>query len=161
MPIRVARAAVEANHRPVQQLLGHMERDLGGLAKANVAVWGLASLAFQRLLGGEWTLVYAGVAMLLCLVPGVLTLLALNWAVPRDPAQAPLLILGATGVRMFTVLAAGFLLLQTVPLFRAEEGFLIWLLTVQFGRLALRRGRWRQRSRCFASHMSNANEAEV
>ena len=42
VPIRVARAAVEANERPVQQLLGHMERDLGGLAKARVAVWGLA-----------------------------------------------------------------------------------------------------------------------
>jgi len=42
VPIRVARAAVEANQRPVQQLLAHMERDLGGLAKATVAVWGLA-----------------------------------------------------------------------------------------------------------------------
>src|SRR4051794_19285111 len=41
-PIRVARAAVEANERPVQQLLKHMERDLGGLAKATIAVWGLA-----------------------------------------------------------------------------------------------------------------------
>jgi UDPglucose 6-dehydrogenase len=42
VPIRVARAAVEANHRPVQQLLAHMERDLGGLAKTTIAVWGLA-----------------------------------------------------------------------------------------------------------------------
>jgi UDPglucose 6-dehydrogenase len=33
---------VEANERPVKQLLKHMERDLGGLAKATVAVWGLA-----------------------------------------------------------------------------------------------------------------------
>jgi len=41
-PIRVARAAVEANERPVAQLLGHMERDLGGLRGAKVAVWGLA-----------------------------------------------------------------------------------------------------------------------
>jgi len=41
-PIRVARAAVEANERPVKQLLKHMERDLGGLAKTTVAVWGLA-----------------------------------------------------------------------------------------------------------------------
>jgi UDPglucose 6-dehydrogenase len=42
VPIRVARAAVEANQRPVQQLLAHMERDLGGLAKTTIAVWGLA-----------------------------------------------------------------------------------------------------------------------
>ena len=41
-PIRVARAAVEANQRPVQQLLKHMEKDLGGLSGATIAVWGLA-----------------------------------------------------------------------------------------------------------------------
>ncbi len=41
-PIRVAQAAVEANERPVAQLLGHMERDLGGLARTHIAVWGLA-----------------------------------------------------------------------------------------------------------------------
>jgi UDPglucose 6-dehydrogenase len=41
-PIRVARAAVEANDRPVAQLLGHMERDLGGLKGSRIAVWGLA-----------------------------------------------------------------------------------------------------------------------
>ena len=41
-PIRVARAAVDANERPVKQLLKHMEHDLGGLAGATVAVWGLA-----------------------------------------------------------------------------------------------------------------------
>jgi len=41
-PIRVARAAVEANERPVKLLLEHMKRDLGGLADATVAVWGLA-----------------------------------------------------------------------------------------------------------------------
>jgi UDPglucose 6-dehydrogenase len=41
-PMRVSRAAVEANDRPVKQLLKHMERDLGGLAGATVAIWGLA-----------------------------------------------------------------------------------------------------------------------
>jgi UDPglucose 6-dehydrogenase len=42
VPIRVARAAIEANDRPVSQLLAHMERDLGGLAGTRIAVWGLA-----------------------------------------------------------------------------------------------------------------------
>jgi UDPglucose 6-dehydrogenase len=42
VPIRVAQAAVEANERPVTELIGHMRRDLGGLAGARVAVWGLA-----------------------------------------------------------------------------------------------------------------------
>jgi UDPglucose 6-dehydrogenase len=41
-PIRVAQAAVEANERPVAQLLKHMEHDLGGLAGTTIAVWGLA-----------------------------------------------------------------------------------------------------------------------
>jgi len=41
-PIRVAQAAVEANERPVKQMLKHIERDLGGLAGAKIAVWGLA-----------------------------------------------------------------------------------------------------------------------
>jgi UDPglucose 6-dehydrogenase len=41
-PIRVARAAVEANQRPVAQLLKHMEKDLGGLSGSTIAVWGLA-----------------------------------------------------------------------------------------------------------------------
>jgi UDPglucose 6-dehydrogenase len=42
VPIRVARAAIEANQRPVLELLRHMERDLGGLSGARIAVWGLA-----------------------------------------------------------------------------------------------------------------------
>ncbi|HKO90527.1 MAG TPA: UDP binding domain-containing protein, partial [Polyangiaceae bacterium] len=42
VPIRVARAAIDANERPVPELLAHMERDLGGLAGARIAVWGLA-----------------------------------------------------------------------------------------------------------------------
>jgi UDPglucose 6-dehydrogenase len=42
VPIDVARAAIQANHRPVTELLGHMEKDLGGLKGAKVAVWGLA-----------------------------------------------------------------------------------------------------------------------
>ncbi len=41
-PMRVAHAAVEANERPVPQLVRHMERDLGGLAGATIAIWGLA-----------------------------------------------------------------------------------------------------------------------
>jgi UDPglucose 6-dehydrogenase len=41
-PMRVAAAAVEANERPVAQLLAHMERDLGGLKGTTIAVWGLA-----------------------------------------------------------------------------------------------------------------------
>jgi UDPglucose 6-dehydrogenase len=41
-PIQVARAAVEANDRPVKMLFGHMDRDLGGLSGTRIAIWGLA-----------------------------------------------------------------------------------------------------------------------
>ncbi len=41
-PTHVAAAAVVANERPAQQMVQHMERDLGGLSGARVAVWGLA-----------------------------------------------------------------------------------------------------------------------
>lgn len=49
----------------------------------------------------------------------------------------PIIILGATGLRMFGVLATGILLLQTVPLFREQEGFLIWLIVCYLYTLAL------------------------
>ena len=42
MPTQVAQAAVEANRRPVEQMLLHMKEDLGGLKGARIAVWGLA-----------------------------------------------------------------------------------------------------------------------
>src|SRR4029078_6498580 len=42
VPIRVARAAIEANQRPVAELLRHMERDLDGLSGARTAAGGLA-----------------------------------------------------------------------------------------------------------------------
>jgi UDPglucose 6-dehydrogenase len=41
-PISVALAAIEANQRPVSQMLEHMAQDLGGLKGTTVAVWGLA-----------------------------------------------------------------------------------------------------------------------
>jgi UDPglucose 6-dehydrogenase len=42
VPIRVARAAIEANERPVAALLRRMAQDLGNLGQCRIAVWGLA-----------------------------------------------------------------------------------------------------------------------
>ncbi|MFO0567172.1 MAG: UDP-glucose/GDP-mannose dehydrogenase family protein [Polyangiaceae bacterium] len=42
IPMGVAEAATHANDAPVTDLLGHMQRDLGGLAGKRIAVWGLA-----------------------------------------------------------------------------------------------------------------------
>ena len=41
-PLSVARAATEANKRPVARMLAQMEDALGDLSQATVAVWGLA-----------------------------------------------------------------------------------------------------------------------
>jgi UDPglucose 6-dehydrogenase len=40
--LAVARAAIEANKRPVQRMLGHLERELKDLNGKRIAVWGLA-----------------------------------------------------------------------------------------------------------------------
>lgn len=42
VPTLVAAAAVEANRRPVQQMVKHMDQDMGGLKGCRIAVWGLA-----------------------------------------------------------------------------------------------------------------------
>jgi UDPglucose 6-dehydrogenase len=42
LSLEVSQAAVRANEGPVEMLLGHMERDLGGLKGKVIAIWGLA-----------------------------------------------------------------------------------------------------------------------
>ena len=101
------------------------------------AFWVLTAIPAKHLGGGELALVYSGVAMGLCLVPGVLTLLWAARVERKDPEQMLTMVLGATGLRMFGVLLAGYVLLQTVPLFREQEGFLIWLLVCYLFTLAL------------------------
>ena len=71
------------------------------------------------------------------LVPGVLTLLWLGWTTSKNPQQLLIVALGSTGIRMFGVLLAGFLLVQTVPLYREQGGFLIWLLVFYLFTLTL------------------------
>ena len=107
------------------------------LIVAAAAFWVLTAIPAKHLGGGNLALVYSGAAMLLCLVPGLLTLLWAGWVERTDPGQMPIMILGATGLRMFGVLATGILLLQTVPLFREQEGFLIWLIVCYLYTLAL------------------------
>jgi hypothetical protein len=107
------------------------------LVVAAAAFWVLTAIPAKHLGGGDLALVYSGVAMLLCLVPGVLTLLWAGYVERSQPEQMLVMALGSTGVRMFGVLLAGFLLFRTVPLFREQEGFLIWLLVFYLFTLAL------------------------
>lgn len=96
------------------------------LVVASAVFWLLTALP-ARHLWGDLAAVHAGVAVLLCLVPAVLTLLWAGWASRNDPRQALLTALGASGVRMFVVLVAALLLYTQVPPFRNEPTFLGWV----------------------------------
>jgi hypothetical protein len=107
------------------------------LIVATVAFWVLTAIPVKHLGGGDTALLYSGTALLLCLVPGVLTMLWIGWTTDRDPQQRLLAALGSTGVRLFGVLLAGLLLVRTVPLYREQSGFLIWLLVFYLFTLTL------------------------
>ena len=79
-----------------------------------------------RNLYGEEALLHSGVAVLLCLVPGVLTLLWANWAYGQNPQQELLAVLGATGVRMFGVLLSALALYLNVEALH-QTAFLLWV----------------------------------
>jgi hypothetical protein len=83
------------------------------LVTACSVFWALTALPVRYWTEGEWVLVYSGTAMLLCLVPGVLTLVWAGFASRLDHDQQLVMVLGATGVRMFSVLLIALLLYVT------------------------------------------------
>ncbi len=101
------------------------------------AFWVLTAVPAKHLGGGNLALIYSGTAMLLCLVPGVLTLLWVGWSGGKNPQMLVLVALGSTSVRLFGVALAGLLLVNMVPLFGEQEVFLIWLLVFYLFTLAL------------------------
>jgi hypothetical protein len=100
------------------------------------AVFWVVTVVPARYLWGDVTAVHAGVAVLLCLIPALLTLVWVGRTLRHDPQQAGLLALGASGVRMFAVLVAAVLLYTQVPLFH-EAGFLFWVLAAYLYTLAV------------------------
>jgi len=111
------------------------------LVSGSLLFWLLASLPFRMLAddrdAGDAAVVYAGTAVLLCLVPTSLTLLWSSHALKQAPEQQLTAVLGGTGLRIFGVLLAGFALFQWVPYFREYAGFLTWLLVSYLVTLAL------------------------
>ena len=99
------------------------------------AVW-LLVLYPARELGGEHAVLFATVALLLCLVPTVVTLVWTRWAAQQSAEQQMVAVLGGTGVRMGVVLASGLILYRWVPSF-AHMSFLFWLLVFYLVTLAL------------------------
>jgi hypothetical protein len=95
------------------------------------AAWLLLALPFRMLSAdpgqGEAAVAYSGAAALLCLLPSAITLFWGARALQQSHDQQLIMLLGGTGVRLFTVLPAGFALFQWVPYFQAYPGFWIWL----------------------------------
>jgi len=111
------------------------------LVGGSLAFWLLAALPFRILADdrghGDAAMVYAGVAVLLCLVPACLTLLWAGKSLAKTPDQQVVAVLGSTGLRLFGVALAGFALYRSVPYFQAYPGFLNWLVVAYLFTLAL------------------------
>src|SRR4051812_28923610 len=93
------------------------------LIAAAAAFWVLAVVP-ARYVWGDVAAVHAGVAVLLCLVPAVATMLWIGKTFRTDPQQATLTAMGGSGVRMFVVLIVALLLYMKLPPFQGEEAFL-------------------------------------
>lgn len=101
-------------------------RQVALLIGGTLGLWLLALYPAVEL-GGETALVHSAVAMAMCLLPAVFTLVLANWACSQSPDQQLLLILGGGGVRMLAVLSVGLLLSTSVPYFQ-PLAFWIWVL---------------------------------
>lgn len=101
------------------------------LCGGSAAFWLLASLPFRILAddraAGDAAMIYAGVAVLLCLLPACATLVWASRSLSRSPDEQLVAVLGGTGLRLFPVALAGFALSLGVPYFQRYPGFLIWL----------------------------------
>src|SRR4051794_29235589 len=111
------------------------------LIGSSLLFWLLTSLPFRMLAGdrdaGDAAVVYAGTAVLLCLIPTSLTLLWSSYALKQAPEQQLTAVLGGTGLRIFGVLLMGFALYRWVPYFQKYPGFWPWLLVSYLVTLAL------------------------
>jgi hypothetical protein len=106
------------------------------LVGGSAAFWLLVGLPARHLGGGDAAVVYLGTALLLCLVPGVVTLVWGERALRQSADKQLILILGGTGVRMGFVLLTGWMLFLWVPYYQ-RQSFLMWLLVGYLFTLAL------------------------
>lgn len=104
-----------------------MIRRLIYLVGGSAAFWLLVGIPARRLGGGDTAIVYLGTGLLLCLVPGAITLIWGERALRQSADQQLILVLGGTGVRMAFVLLTGWMLFLWVPYYQ-QQSFLIWLL---------------------------------
>jgi hypothetical protein len=106
------------------------------LVGGTAAFWLIVGLPARYLGGGDTAIAYLGTALLLCLAPGMVTLIWGESAFKQSPDQQLILVLGGTGLRMFFVLLAGWALFVWLPYYQ-QQSFLIWLLVGYLFTLAL------------------------
>lgn len=113
-----------------------MIRRLLLLVGGSAAFWLLVGLPARHLGGGDTAIIDLGTGLLLCLIPGAVTLVWGERAMRQSPDRQLILMAGGTGIRMAFVLLAGWMLFQGVPYYR-RHGFLIWLVVGYLFTLAL------------------------
>jgi hypothetical protein len=110
------------------------------LVAGSLAFWVLIALPARALLNdpedASRVITYSGTAVLLCLFPALLTLWWSSQALRRDPQQQIVAVLGGTGLRMFSVLLAAWVVTSWFPYY-SEVSFGIWLLIAYLFTLAL------------------------
>ncbi len=102
-----------------------MSKRLGGLVGGSLLFWGLVAYP-AYLLGGESGLVFSAVAGGLCLLPGLATLLAAEWAYRRSPDVYLMVVLAGTALRLVVVLGGCLAVRLAWPVFQ-DGGFLLWV----------------------------------
>jgi hypothetical protein len=106
------------------------------LTGGTLALWLILGLP-ARYFWGDAALVYAGVAVGLCLVPAALTLAWSDWAFRHSPEQQLTMVLGGTGVRLFAVLGGAWALYSLVPYLSQQPGYWAWVFIFYMSTLAL------------------------
>jgi hypothetical protein len=105
-------------------VIRHLVLLIGG----TTVFWALWALLAYAVWGGD-SVVHSAIAAGLCLVPAAATFVWAAWAYRQSADKQLTMVLGATGVRLFVVLAGAFLLYTSFPYFRQDvgPGFLIWV----------------------------------
>jgi len=113
-----------------------VKRRLFQLIGGTLTFWLFTAFPARWLGGGDHALVYSATAVALCLVPAILTMVWIELAA-FGPEQKMTAALGGTGLRMAFVLGGALLLQHSVPYFREQDGFLLWILVIYLVTLTL------------------------
>lgn len=101
---------------------------------AYLFVFGMALILLAgvpaRMIAGDLAFVFCGTAVMLCLVPGLISLALVGRLFSQDPSQAALGSLGASGIRMVLVLSVALFMYMQVPPFQGRASFLIWVAVI-------------------------------